>query len=157
MGVPVLRHHRRSDAAAVEVMGGLFRDPQCLADLGPRSAGRACGFDDVSAPCRQQIDGLRVRTKRLQRCNFPYLGKDLCCSDPRLVVAGGRDFAPGLAAVEVFPHSEQLMDITAVAGKLEIVRRERAKGRTAQEAAQLVGRSRATLYRYQKAKTSLGS
>ncbi|BCW48158.1 hypothetical protein StoSoilB13_05000 [Arthrobacter sp. StoSoilB13] len=49
------------------------------------------------------------------------------------------------------------MDITAVAGKLEIVRRERAKGRTAQEAAQLVGRSRATLYRYQKAKTSLGS
>lgn len=49
------------------------------------------------------------------------------------------------------------VDPAVVAGKLEIVRQERAKGRTAQEAAQLVGRSRATLYRYQKAKTNLGS
>ncbi|MFJ4210719.1 recombinase family protein [Paenarthrobacter sp. NPDC089675] len=41
-------------------------------------------------------------------------------------------------------------DPLVIAGKLEIVKQERAKGRTAEEAARLVGWSRATLYRHQK-------
>ena len=49
------------DLAAVEVMSGLFRDPQCLADPGPRRAGLTRGFDDLPAPAREQFDGLRVR------------------------------------------------------------------------------------------------
>jgi hypothetical protein len=53
------------DFAAVEVMGGLVRDPQRLADLGPRRAGLACGFDDIPAPGREQLDSLRVGTQRL--------------------------------------------------------------------------------------------
>lgn len=43
------------------------------------------------------------------------------------------------------------MDPSVIAGKLEIVQQERAKGRTAEEAALLVGWSRATLYRHQQA------
>ncbi|MGP0223692.1 recombinase family protein [Paenarthrobacter sp. NCHU4564] len=42
-------------------------------------------------------------------------------------------------------------DPSVIAGKLEIVRQERAKGRTAEDAARLVGWSRATLYRHQQA------
>ncbi|MBU8867866.1 recombinase family protein [Paenarthrobacter aromaticivorans] len=45
------------------------------------------------------------------------------------------------------------VDPSVIAGKLEIVQQERAKGRTAEEAAQLVGWSRATLYRHQQAAT----
>ena len=51
--------------------------------------------------------------QRLQSCDFPYLCKELCCGRPRLVISGGRDFPPGLAAVEVFAHFKQLVDITA--------------------------------------------
>ena len=43
------------------------------------------------------------------------------------------------------------VDPSIIAGKLEIAKQERAKGRTAEEAAQLVGWSRATLYRHQQA------
>lgn len=43
------------------------------------------------------------------------------------------------------------VDPSVIAGKLEIVQQERAKGRTAEEAAQLVGWSRATLYRHHQA------
>ena len=43
------------------------------------------------------------------------------------------------------------VDPSVITGKLEIVEQERAKGRTAQQAAQLVGWSRATLYRHQQA------
>lgn len=46
------------------------------------------------------------------------------------------------------------VDPAVIAGKLEIVQQERAKGRTAEEAAQLVGWSRATLYRHQRARGS---
>ena len=46
------------------------------------------------------------------------------------------------------------VDPAVIAGKLEIVQQERAKGRTAEEAAQLVGWSRATLYRHQQASGS---
>lgn len=49
------------------------------------------------------------------------------------------------------------VDPSVIASKLEIAAQERAKGRTAEEAAQLVGWSRATLYRYQQAKNSLDS
>ncbi|MFE4198450.1 recombinase family protein [Paenarthrobacter sp. NPDC056912] len=45
-----------------------------------------------------------------------------------------------------------VVDPAVIAGKLEIVKQERAKGRTANEAAQLVGWSRATLYRHQQAR-----
>ncbi len=41
-------------------------------------------------------------------------------------------------------------DPAVIAGKLEIVEQERAKGRTAEQAAHLVGWSRATLYRHQQ-------
>lgn len=45
------------------------------------------------------------------------------------------------------PHS----DPKVIAAKLDVVADARAKGKTAQEAAQLVGWSRATLYRHQQA------
>jgi DNA invertase Pin-like site-specific DNA recombinase len=44
-----------------------------------------------------------------------------------------------------------LVDPSVIAGKLAIAQQERAKGRTAAEAARLVGWSRATLYRHQQA------
>jgi DNA invertase Pin-like site-specific DNA recombinase len=44
-----------------------------------------------------------------------------------------------------------LVDPSGIAGKLAIAQQERAKGRTAAEAARLVGWSRATLYRHQQA------
>ncbi|WP_454812854.1 recombinase family protein [Paenarthrobacter nitroguajacolicus] len=44
-----------------------------------------------------------------------------------------------------------LGDPSVIASKLQIVQQERAKGRTAAEAAKLVGWSRATLYRHQQA------
>ena len=44
-----------------------------------------------------------------------------------------------------------LSDPTVVADKLKLVTEARAKGRTAEDAAKLVGWSRATLYRHQKA------
>lgn len=47
-----------------------------------------------------------------------------------------------------------VVDPSVIADKLEIVRQERAKGRTAEEAAKLVGWSRATLYRHQQAFTN---
>lgn len=43
-----------------------------------------------------------------------------------------------------------LVDPSVIAGKLAIAQQERAKGRTAAEAARLVGWSRATLYRHQQ-------
>ena len=46
------------------------------------------------------------------------------------------------------------MDPAVVERKLAIVAEERAKGRTAHEAAQLVGWSRATLYRHQQQVTA---
>jgi len=110
------------DLAAVEVMGSLFSDPQRFADLSPRRAALTCRFHDVPAPAREQLDGLRVRTQRLKRCDFPYPRKELCCSLPRMIAAGGRYFAPCLAAVEVFPHFEQLVNITAAEGLLDRTR-----------------------------------
>lgn len=47
-----------------------------------------------------------------------------------------------------------VVDPSVIESKLEIVQQERAKGRTAEEAAQLVGWSRATLYRHQQAVTN---
>ncbi|WP_144663222.1 recombinase family protein [Paenarthrobacter nicotinovorans] len=47
------------------------------------------------------------------------------------------------------------VDPSVIAGKLAIAEQERAKGRTAEQAAQLVGWSRATLYRHQQAKFRL--
>lgn len=44
-----------------------------------------------------------------------------------------------------------LSDPTVIADKLAIAQDARAKGRTAEEAARLVGWSRATLYRHQQA------
>lgn len=44
-----------------------------------------------------------------------------------------------------------LSDPTVIADKLELAREARAKGRTAEDAARLVGWSRATLYRHQQA------
>ncbi|MDR6989233.1 DNA invertase Pin-like site-specific DNA recombinase [Paenarthrobacter nitroguajacolicus] len=44
-----------------------------------------------------------------------------------------------------------LVDPAVIAGKLVIAKQEREKGRTAEEAARLVGWSRATLYRHQQA------
>lgn len=49
------------------------------------------------------------------------------------------------------------VDPSVIAGKLAIAEQERAKGRTAEQAAQLVGWSRATLYRHQQAKFRLAS
>ncbi|WNM25973.1 recombinase family protein [Demequina capsici] len=49
------------------------------------------------------------------------------------------------------------VDPDEIAQKLEIVRDARAKGRTAEEAARLVGWSRATLYRHQRAAESLAT
>ncbi len=46
-----------------------------------------------------------------------------------------------------------LADPSVIASKLEIAQQERAKGRTAEEAAKLVGWSRATLYRHQQARS----
>lgn len=43
-----------------------------------------------------------------------------------------------------------VVDPAVIASKLEIVQQERAKGRTAADAARLVGWSRATLYRHEK-------
>lgn len=45
------------------------------------------------------------------------------------------------------------VDVSVIADKLAIVNDARAKGRTAEEAARLVGWSRATLYRHQQAAT----
>ncbi|TFC01526.1 recombinase family protein [Cryobacterium adonitolivorans] len=50
-----------------------------------------------------------------------------------------------------------LSDPVVIADKLQLVAEARAKGRTAKDAAQLVGWSRATLYRHQQAKASLTS
>jgi DNA invertase Pin-like site-specific DNA recombinase len=49
------------------------------------------------------------------------------------------------------------VDRAVVARKLEIVQQERAKGRTADEAAKLIGRSRATLYRHWQARSNIDS
>lgn len=46
-----------------------------------------------------------------------------------------------------------VVDLSVIADKLAIVKDARAKGRTAEEAARLVGWSRATLYRHQQAAT----
>ncbi len=46
-----------------------------------------------------------------------------------------------------------MADPSVIASKLEIAQQERAKGRTAEEAAKLVGWSRATLYRHQQARS----
>lgn len=48
-----------------------------------------------------------------------------------------------------------VVEPSVVAGKLEIAEQERAKGHTAEQAAQLVGWSRATLYRHQRAQRDL--
>ncbi|TFD94788.1 recombinase family protein [Cryobacterium lactosi] len=50
-----------------------------------------------------------------------------------------------------------LSDPVVIADKLQLVAEARAKGRTAKDAAQLVGWSRATLYRHQQAKAALTS
>jgi len=47
-----------------------------------------------------------------------------------------------------------LSDPTVSADKLRVVTEERAKGRTVQDAARLVGWSRATFYRHQQAHTA---
>ena len=48
-----------------------------------------------------------------------------------------------------------VVDPLVVAGKLEIVEQERAKGRTAEQAAKLVGWSRATMYRHWQARSNI--
>jgi len=73
-----------------------------------RQRGDDAGKEEIVL-AEMQFDGLRVCTERLQGSTVRYLCKELYCGRPRLVAAGGRDFAPGLTTFKVFPHFEQLV------------------------------------------------
>ena len=96
--------------------GDLVRASQCFVGLGPRCAGLT----------RDLKTSQRLAVRSSTTFTFAPCASSAATSDTsarnctaaarRLVTASGRDFAPSLAAVEVFPHFEQLVKITATEG-----------------------------------------
>ncbi|BCW35908.1 hypothetical protein StoSoilA2_19640 [Arthrobacter sp. StoSoilA2] len=89
-------------------MGDLSRDSQGFAGLCLCLAGLTSGFHNAPAPARELL-GFRVRRHSFPCCGFRSLREKLAGS-AHLVAARRGDFAQGIAAVNVFPHLEQLMD-----------------------------------------------